>query len=247
MQPKAERIQVSQIASKRPTVESAEEETPETRIYNKIHQAIAERRLAPGSRLVEDQLAEVFGVSRARIRSVLQALARDKVVTLNRNRGASIAMPSVREAREVFAARRLVEVALAREIVGAVDDKALKRLRTHIKKEVLAETSQDRAMELRTSHDFHTLLAEIVGNSVITDFVKELLARSALITAIFERPNANVCSHISHAQLIELIEQRDADGLAAAMLGHLDEIESLLVLQEKEEGAPDLKEIFAGL
>ena len=238
---------MSQIANKRPAVESAEEETPESRIYAKIHQAIAERRLAPGSRLVEDQLADVFGVSRARIRSVLQALARDKVVTLNRNRGASIAMPSVREAREVFAARRLVEVALAREIVQAVDDKALKRLRAHIKKEVLAETSRDRAMELRTSHDFHTLLAEIVGNSVITDFVKELLARSALITAIFERPNANVCSHISHAQLIELIEQRDADGLAAAMLGHLDEIESLLVLQEKEEGAPDLKEIFAGL
>lgn len=238
---------MSQIANKRPAVESAEEETPESRIYNKIHQAIAERRLAPGSRLVEDQLAEVFGVSRARIRSVLQALARDKVVTLNRNRGASIATPTVREAREVFAARRLVEVALAREVVQAVDDKALKRLRAHIKKEVLAEKSQDRAMELRTSHDFHTLLAEIVGNGVITDFVKELLARSALITAIFERPNANVCSHISHAQLIELIEQRDADGLATAMLGHLDEIESLLVLQEKDESAPDLKEIFAAL
>jgi DNA-binding GntR family transcriptional regulator len=238
---------VSQIANKRPAEEGVEEETPEARIYAKIHQAIAERRLAPGARLVEDQLAEVFGVSRARIRSVLQALARDKVVTLNRNRGASIAMPSVQEAREVFAARRLVEVALAREIVQAVDDKALKKLRAHIKKEHAAEKSRDRAMELRTSHDFHLLLAEIVGNSVIADFVRELLARSALITAIFERPNANVCSHISHAQLIELIEKRDADGLAVAMLGHLDEIESLLVLQEKEEGAPDLKEIFAGL
>jgi DNA-binding GntR family transcriptional regulator len=240
---------VSQLTNKRsPAAEgAAQEESPETRIYNKIHQAIAERRLVPGSRLVEDQLAEVFGVSRTRIRSVLQALARDKVVTLSKNRGASIAEPSVREAREVFAARRLVEVALAREVVQAVDEKALKRLRAHIKKEVLAEKSRDRAMELRTSHDFHTLLAETVGNSVITDFVKELLARSALITALFERPNANVCSHISHAQLIELIENRDADGLAAAMLGHLDEIESLLVLQEKDDAAVDLKEIFSAL
>ena len=51
-------------------------ETPEATIYDKIHRAIAERRLLPGSRLVEDQLAEVFGVSRMRIRWVLQSLAR---------------------------------------------------------------------------------------------------------------------------------------------------------------------------
>src|SRR3979411_3520396 len=85
-------------------------QSPEAGIYHKIHVAIAERRLLPGVRLVEDQLAEVFGVSRMRIRSVLHALARDKVVTLQRNRGAVVAYPSVKEAKEVFAARRLLEV-----------------------------------------------------------------------------------------------------------------------------------------
>jgi DNA-binding GntR family transcriptional regulator len=71
---------------------------PESRIYQRIHAAIAERRLLPGSRLVEDQLADVFDVSRMRIRSVLHSLARDKVVTLQRNRGAVVAYPSVKEA-----------------------------------------------------------------------------------------------------------------------------------------------------
>ena len=66
--------------------------SPETVIYNKIHNAIAERRLAPGSRLVEEQLCDVFSASRARIRSVLHSLARDKVVTLHRNRGAVVAL-----------------------------------------------------------------------------------------------------------------------------------------------------------
>jgi DNA-binding GntR family transcriptional regulator len=36
----------------------------ESIIYDKIHAAIVERRILPGVRLVEDQLAEVFGVSR---------------------------------------------------------------------------------------------------------------------------------------------------------------------------------------
>jgi DNA-binding GntR family transcriptional regulator len=220
-------------------------ESPEAAIYHKIHRAIAERRLIPGSRLVEDQLAEVFGVSRMRIRWVLQSLARDKVVTLHRNRGACVAEPTVKEAREVFAARRLIEGALAREVVRATDDKALKRLKAHIKKEVAAEKSHDRAMELRTSHEFHTLLAEIVGNTVVVDFLKELMARSALITAIFERPDISVCSHFTHGLLIDLIEKKDEQGLVEAMLGHLTEIESYLTLYEKEDQPVDLKTIFA--
>jgi DNA-binding GntR family transcriptional regulator len=219
--------------------------SPEAIICDKIHAAIAERRLTPGSRLVEEQLCEVFGASRARIRSVLQTLARDKLVTLHRNRGASVAYPSVQEAREVFAARRLIEVALAREVIGAIDDKGLKRLKAHLRKEALAEKSHDRALELRTSHEFHTLLAEMLGNAVILGFVRELTARSSLITAVYERPDANVCSQTSHGQLIALIEAGDAEGLAGAMLEHLNEIEGHLMLFERKEVPVDLRQIFA--
>src|ERR1700754_48327 len=88
-------------------------EASENDIYQEIHAAIAGQRLLPGVRLVEDQLAELFGVNRMRIRSVLRTLAHDKVVTLHRNRGAVVASPTVREAKEVFATRRLLEVALA--------------------------------------------------------------------------------------------------------------------------------------
>jgi DNA-binding GntR family transcriptional regulator len=219
--------------------------SPESNIYRRIHAAIAGHRLLPGARLIEDQLGEVFGVSRTRIRSVLHSLARDKVVTLQRNRGAVVAYPTVREAKEVFAARRLIEVALAREVVRAADDKDVKRLKAHIKKEQRGERSHDRALELKASHEFHTLLAEIVGNRVIVEFLRELMARSSLITAIYERPDVSSCSHLAHAQLIQYIERRDTTGLAAAMLKHLDEIENDLVLFEREDSVTDLKTVFA--
>jgi DNA-binding GntR family transcriptional regulator len=221
--------------------------SPEAQIYSRIHRAIAERRLLPGSRLVEDQLAEVFNVSRMRIRSVLQALARDKLVTLHRNRGASVSQPTVKEAKEVFAARRLIEVALARQVVQSIDDKGIRRLKAHVRKEAQSEKARDRAVELWTSHEFHTLLADIVGNGIIVEVLKELMARSALITAIFERPDVTVCSHVTHGHLIELIESRDADALAEAMLAHLNEIESYLALYEKDATPVDLKEVFSAL
>jgi DNA-binding GntR family transcriptional regulator len=227
--------------------ETSRHQSPEVVIYNKIHHAIAERRLLPGSRLVEDQLAKLFGVNRMRVRSVLQALAREKVVTHHKNRGACVTEPTVKEAKEVFAARRLIEVALAREVVRSIDEAGLRRLKAHIESEVQAEKGADRAAELRISHEFHTLLAEIVGNSVLIDLMKELMARSALITAAFERPNVSVCSHFSHKRLITLIEKRKEQEFADALLAHLNEIESYLALHEKEELPMDLKSVFAGL
>ncbi len=70
------------------------------------------------------------------------------------------------------------------------------------------------------------------------------MARSALVTAFFERPDVTVCSHVTHASLIGFVERRDADGLERAMLAHLDEIESYLVLHEPAEPATDLRSIF---
>ncbi len=217
----------------------------EALIYQEIHSAIAGRRLQPGVRLVEDQLAETFGVNRMRIRSVLRTLAHDKVVTLHRNRGAVVAHPTVREAKEVFAARRLIEVALAPEIVRVADDESLARLRAHVREERRCESSNDRARELHASHGFHTLLAELVGNRVIIAFLRELMTRSSLITAAYERPDVSSCSHKAHGELIRFIAKRDSAGLAGAMLQHLQQIESDLILVERAEVVTDLRSIFA--
>jgi DNA-binding GntR family transcriptional regulator len=223
----------------------AAHQSEESTIYAKILAAIVERRILPGVRLVEDQLAEVFGVSRMRVRSVLQSLSRDKVVTLHRNRGAVVAYPTVREAKEVFAARRLIEVALAPDIVEKADSKAVQRLKMHVKREKQGTAKPNRALELKISHDFHSLLAELTGNRVVVEFLRELMNQSLLITAIYERPDVSSCSHQAHAELIRFIERRDAGGLANAMRRHLDEIEGDLVLFERQEFSADLRAVFA--
>ncbi len=135
-------------------------------------------------------------------------------MTLHRNRGAAVAYPSVREAKEVFAARRLIEAALAPDIVA----KAIQRLMMHVKREEQGESRPNRALELKTSHDFHTLLAEITGNRVVVEFLRELMTHSLLITAVYERPDVSSCSHEAHGQLIRFIERRDAEGLANAIV-----------------------------
>ena len=75
--------------------------------------------------------------------------------------------------------------------------------------------------------------------------MKELLVRSALITAIYERRDAHVCSQCDHRKLIELIELGDAERLARAMHKHLIDVESYLALEEEKKVILDLHEVFA--
>ncbi|HSC85312.1 MAG TPA: GntR family transcriptional regulator [Pseudomonas sp.] len=231
----------------RPLDKASKVENPAgERMYQEIFNAISEQRLQPGTKLTEEALAEAFGTSRGATRLVLQALARDKVVTLEPNRGAFVAKPSPAEAREVFDARKVVEVALAARVVECIDSAGIARLREHIEKETLAEQAADRSAELRTSHDFHVLLAQLYGNSVLHELVRDLMARSALITAIYERPHSEACSHSCHGELVDLLEG-DKTKFAQAMLAHLEDLESQLVLIEPKAAQVDLKTLFADI
>ena len=63
-------------------------------IFQALMTAIVEHQLLPGSKLPEEALAEVFGVSRTGIRKVLQRLAAVQMVTLTPKRGAHVASPT---------------------------------------------------------------------------------------------------------------------------------------------------------
>ena len=81
-------------------------------VYAHIFDAILEQRLAPGTKLSEEALGEIFGVSRTIIRRALSRLAHEQVVLLRPNRGAVVASPIIDEARQILFARRTVERAI---------------------------------------------------------------------------------------------------------------------------------------
>ena len=84
------------------------------RIAEALERAIVEHRLPPGAKLPEDEIGEHYGVGRTVVRGALQRLAHGGLVTLRRHKGASVAEPGLREAREVFEARALVEAVATR-------------------------------------------------------------------------------------------------------------------------------------
>lgn len=215
----------------------------EEAIYERILAAIFDHRLPPGTKLGEDRLAGIFGVSRARIRRVLPRLAHEGVVTLEPNRGAFVAKPSVAEARDVFQARRLIEPGIVEELMRQPDLGAiLGKLRRHVAAEARARAAGDVRAIVRLSGEFHMLLADAAGNSLLAKTMRELASLTCLIIALYDRPAVPSCLGEEHGEIVDAIASGNRGRAADLMIHHLNHVEANLDLTVVETAPVELEE-----
>jgi DNA-binding GntR family transcriptional regulator len=212
-------------------------------IYEKIFVAILEHRLHPGTKLVEERLAEIFSVSRARVREVLARLAHEQIVEIIPQRGAYVAKPSIEQALDVFEARRLIEPAVLRRLIETLTPEKLARLRQHQELEVDARRREDKRAVVRLSGEFHSLAAELAGNTALARSMRELSVLTCLMIFLYDAPTSTSCRPDEHSQIIEAIARRDVTRAEKLMLEHLDHIESGMKLEAATEEV-DLEAIF---
>ncbi len=222
---------------------NADEPTATQRVYRAIHAAIVEHRLAPGTRLLETELAQGFAVSRTVVRQALQRLAQDRVVVLRHNRGAQVPEPTRAEAAQVFDARRVLECEVARRLAGRLDDAQRQVLRDLVQRETEAQARGDRAAAIRLSGAFHRELAAMAGNPVFGRFLDELLPTTSLLIALYQGGAPRACAAHHHTALLAALQGTPA-AAAAEMRRHLQEIERSLSVREAAPATP-LRDLFA--
>jgi DNA-binding GntR family transcriptional regulator len=220
-----------------------ERENANDDIYERVYVAILEHRLPPGTKLAEERLADIFGVSRARVREVLARMSHEQIVELYPQRGAYVAKPTPRQAHDVFEARRLIEPALLRRLIVTLTPERVARLRQHQELEVDARRREDKRAIVRLSGEFHTLLADLAGNSALARSMRELSMLTCLIIFLYDAPTATSCRADEHSEIIDAIAKRDAPRAERLMLEHLAHIESSLKLDTTTEEV-DLEAIF---
>ena len=230
-------------ARKSPLSSRLDRENTHDEIYEKIYVAILEHRLQPGTKLAEERLADIFGVSRARVREVLARLAHEQIVELFPQRGAYVAKPTIEQALDVFEARRLIEPAVLRRLIQTLTPERVARLRQHHELEQDARRRDDKRAIVRLSGEFHTLLAEQAGNSALARQMRELSTLTCLIIVLYDAPTSTTCLADEHSEIIDAIAHRDVARAEALMLKHLDHIERSLKL-EPSNAEVDLEAIF---
>jgi DNA-binding GntR family transcriptional regulator len=213
--------------------------------YERIWNAIMDHSLPPETRLVEERLCEIFGLGRTRLRQVLQRLAHEHVVTLMPNRGAIVSKPSIPEAREVFAARRVIESGIASAFVQSAARADIKQVNDHLAREKVAWRENDRRAMLKLSGEFHLVIAEAAGNSILLELLRDLVSRSSLIIAVYRSPGTPLCPPDEHQELAAALERRDPAAVEL-MQRHLDHVLADLRLEETSTRSVDLRSVFAG-
>jgi len=212
-------------------------------IYEKIYIAIQEHRLLPGTKLAEERLAEIFKVSRPRIREVLTRFAYEQIVELIPNKGAFVAKPTIEQARDVFEARRVIEPAIMRRLAQKATPDVVDALLTHVDQEMGARARGDKRAVIRLSGEFHNLCADLAGNSTLARTPRALSTLTCLIILVYDAPPADSCRADEHSLIVQAIQAHDAEGAAQLMLSHLDHIEKSVNLNQGPEEA-DLEDIF---
>jgi DNA-binding GntR family transcriptional regulator len=223
-----------------------DEQTDVDKVCDAIYQAILERRLEPNTRLVETKLASALGTSRPVVRQALLLMAQRKLVEIKPNRGAEVAEPTEKQAREVFQSRKLLEkevVALACQNIKETD---LQNLRNHLQTESEARHSHDRHALIRATGEFHIMLAEIAGNQLYLDFLRQLIALSSLTLEKYQSEQVHHCDESHHSQLVDLIANRQQSEAQALMLEHLNDIEAELIF-ERPVKETDLEAVFQAI
>ena len=223
-----------------------DEQSDVDKVCDAIYQAILERRLEPNTRLVETKLASALGTSRPVVRQALLLMAQRKLVEIKPNKGAEVAEPTETQAREVFQSRKLIEkevVALACQNIKETD---LLKLRNHLKSESEARRTHDRHALIRATGEFHIMLAEIAGNQLYLDFLRQLIALSSLTLEKYQSEQVHHCDESHHSQLVDLIANKQQSEAQTLMLEHLNDIEAELVF-ERPVKETDLEAVFQAI
>jgi len=214
-------------------------------LAERIGEAILAHRLTPGTKLGERELGEILGASRIVVRQALIRLAEDGLVTIEHNRGAFVANPSLREAIEVYDALILLEQGMVTRLCDGIVPPDLARLADNIACQRAATDAGENARADRIGTDFHSALVALSDNQVLSDIHDQLNRRAQLLQSLYPRDydRCRLCD--DHVRLVQLIEKRQARRARDLLEDHYRAILRGFRIDERPRPACTLEEAFA--
>ncbi len=200
------------------------QDTRENQVYRKVKDAILRRRLAPGSQLVENVIANTLDTSRTPVRSALRSLAEEGLVMMVPNKGAFVVNPSLKEIQDAFFMRDQLESLAWKQGGPICKEDDIKDMRRMVAEETRAVMQRDFDRYLEINREFHLFPARKWGNIYLINFMEKLLTQIGiyltLYDAFFERAPHEIKSLKEHACIIELLEREDWEELLQAVAHH---------------------------
>ncbi len=194
-----------------------------------LRERIIEGLFRPGERLSEEELSAALNVSRYTLREAFRQLGQEGVLVHEFGRGVFVRTLSTEDVRDIYAMRRILELAAVRNLPNAPPD-ALATVRRAVESAEDAAARADWFAVGTANMRFHQAVAELTGSRRVRDVVRRLLAELRLVFVVmadlreFHQPFL-----ASNRELYELLAAGDAVAAEKALAAYLDTAETQLL------------------
>ena len=204
-------------------------------VSDQLRDEILDGRLAAGTRLVETELAERFGVSRGPIRDALRELARSGLALDVPRRGTFVSSLTERDLEEVYVIRRALEEAAVRLTIARADDAEIAALFEAVTVAEAAYAGDDLAAAWEADMAFHRTYCELSGNGRLLDLFDHLASQTLLLmrTSLESRASLAWTPPVElHRRIATAIASRDVAAAIAAVAEHYQYTQDRLAASE---------------
>ena len=184
-----------------------------------IQQGIFTNELKPGMVYSQPALAKRLGISRAPVREALRDLAGRGYFDVIRNKGYRLKGLGVKEIRDIYQFRRIVERAALEDGGGKLTKVALQRMNALIQE---AAVTRDNLRYLELDRKFHSLIVSLTENAFIISAFENLMDMRDRVSAqtLLEKEHMEA-SRSEHAEILRMLKRKDVQGATRVMESHL--------------------------
>jgi DNA-binding GntR family transcriptional regulator len=170
--------------------------------------------LAPGDQIVQESLAERYGVSRVPLREALKTLESEGQVTYYPHRGYFVAELSVADLLEVYRLRALLEAEAIRAAVPTLRDDDVAALADLAHDIDVASDRNDLSEVTAANRRFHFAIFDAAGMPRLSRLLRQLWeATDAYRSLYFSEPANRERVAGEHAAMVDALRERDAEAV----------------------------------
>jgi DNA-binding GntR family transcriptional regulator len=199
------------------------------KIAHELRAQILAGTIAPGSRILQEQLAAEFGASRLPVRDALRRLQADGLVSIVANTGAWVSKLSKKECEEAYQIRERLEPLLLRQSTQQMQPETTAALLKLVEQ---MEASVDVETFLRLDREFHLLAYSHGPDGMLKDLVVRLWNTTQHYRRAFVKLSgiaAGSVTHLEHRLILDAMVRGDLDDLEINLAAHIRRTRNALV------------------
>lgn len=197
--------------------------------YEYIKKRIISGHFRPAQRLVEAQLASDIKVSRNTIHKALLQLEQERLIVMEKNKGATVLSLNIEEIQEYYEIRKALEVIVVSAATSLMSESELAKLAEILQKMDSLRKSGEFDEYSKCNVQFHNIIYEASNKPVAVDMIhmiKNQLIRFQFRTMMV--PGRSDSSFQEHQALYEAIKNRDTEAAANAISRHMNNVSTTI-------------------